>query len=123
MEKKFGYSRTEKLKQKKDITLLFEKGKWKSAGRVRIIICKNDSEENSEENKVGVSVSKRFFKKATDRNRIKRLLREVYRFHKHDFSEHFGTGNVAMVFWNSNSKPSHYSQVESEFLALFETKK
>ena len=62
MEKKFGYSRTEKLKQKKDITLLFEKGKWKSAGRVRIIICKNDSEENSEENKVGVSVSKRFFK-------------------------------------------------------------
>jgi ribonuclease P protein component len=32
--------------------------------------------------KTGVSVSKRNFKKAVDRNRIKRLLREAYRIHK-----------------------------------------
>jgi ribonuclease P protein component len=30
-----------------------------------------------------VSVSKKYFKKAVDRNRIKRQLREVYRTHKH----------------------------------------
>jgi len=30
------------------------------------------------------SVSKKRFKKATDRNRIKRLLREVYRLNQHE---------------------------------------
>jgi ribonuclease P protein component len=31
----------------------------------------------------GVGVSKRYFKKAVDRNRIKRLTREVYRHRQH----------------------------------------
>lgn len=33
----------------------------------------------------GVSVSKRNFKNATDRNRIKRLVREAYRHHKDEY--------------------------------------
>lgn len=123
MEKQFGYSRTEKLKQKRELTLLFEKGKWRTAGKIRIMICKNEFSEDCTINKVGVSVSKRYFKKATDRNRVKRLLREAYRFHKDEFSALFGNGNLCMIFWNSSAKPHHFSEVESEFLSLCKSKK
>ena len=109
--KNFGYPKNEKLKQKKEISLLFEKGKWKTRGKIRMIVLKIDdsnSENSIENSKIGVSVSKRFFKKATDRNRIKRLLRESYRLNKDIFNEKFGENSLVMLFWNSPEKPHHY---------------
>lgn len=125
--KTFGYPKNEKLKQKKEINLLFEKGKWKTCGKIRMIVLKEEvsvfhglSVENS---KIGVSVSKRYFKKAVDRNRIKRLLRESYRLNKAVFNEKFGKNILAMLFWNSSEKPHHYKEVEEEFLNLCKSKK
>jgi len=46
--------------------------------------------------KVGVSVSKRNFKKATDRNRIKRQLREAYRTQKHALAQALHHQGLAM---------------------------
>ncbi|MEC5394665.1 ribonuclease P protein component [Bergeyella sp. RCAD1439] len=110
-----GYSKTEKLKQKKQVALLFEKGKWKSSGRLRVISC---PVEGLGTMKVGVSVSKRNFKRATDRNRIKRLLREAYRLNKSLFASAFGAQGVAMIFWVSKDFPKHYKEVEAELVKL-----
>lgn len=114
--KKLGYPRKEKLKQKKDIGTLFEKGKWKTCNQLRIIFYKDKSNENN--NLFGVSVSKRCFKKAVDRNRIKRLMRECYRLNKEIYLQSFGKGSTAMLFWISKDLPQHYSEVEKEFLKL-----
>lgn len=128
--KKFGYTRNEKLKQKKDITLLFEKGKWKTCGPIRIIFYKVPASEIeaekipiTEKPKIGVSVSKRYFKKAVDRNRIKRLLRDAYRHNKDEFQNKFGEKTLAMLFWNSKDKPKNLETVETEFLNLCKSKK
>lgn len=121
------YPTREKLKQKREIDLLFGKGKWQSCGNLRIIsidLDKKPQEDFSVPNqKVGVSVSKRYFKKAVDRNRIKRLLREAYRFNKDIFTEAFGMHSLSMIFWVSKEKPSDLKSLEENFLNLCKSKK
>lgn len=75
---RYKFGKEEKLKSKKDIAHLFTSGegvtKYPVMAKFRVL----RSEEESWP-KVVVTVSKRSFKKAVDRNRIKRLLREAYR--------------------------------------------
>lgn len=121
------YPTREKLKQKKEIDLLFQKGKWQSSGNLRIISLdfnKTPSEDISILNqKVGVSVSKKYFKKAVDRNRIKRSLRELYRLNKDLFVQHYGNQSLSMIFWISKEKPPHFKSLEQNFLTLCKSKK
>ena len=119
----FKYPKAEKLKKKDEITLLFEKGKWKNSGNLRIIILKNHPDLLTENVKLGVSVSKRYFKKAVYRNRIKRLLRECYRLNKDLFKESFGEKTMAMLFWVSPELPEKFQDVEAQFIKLCQSQK
>lgn len=119
----FKYPKAEKLKKKDEITLLFEKGKWKNSGNLRIIILKNHPDFVTENVKLGVSVSKRYFKKAVYRNRIKRLLRECYRLNKDLFKESFGEKTAAMLFWVSPELPEKFQDVEAQFIKLCQSQK
>lgn len=119
----FKYPKQEKLKKENEITLLFAKGKWRSCGNLRIIILKNNSDLQSENVKLGVSVSKRYFKKAVYRNRVKRLLRECYRLNKDLFKASFGDKTIAMLFWVSNELPEKFQDVEAEFIKLCQSQK
>ncbi len=112
-----GYSKSEKLKSKTEIDLLFKKGKWVTVGNIRMIYTPSESST-----KVGVSVSKRYFKKAVHRNRVKRLLREVYRLDKLAFKERFGENVNAMLFWVSPSFPKNLSEVQEVYAKLCKKK-
>lgn len=119
----FKYPKDEKLKKENEITLLFAKGKWRSCGNLRIIILKNHPDLQTENVKLGVSVSKRYFKKAVYRNRVKRLLRECYRLNKDLFKASFGDKTIAMMFWVSNELPKKFQDVEAEFIKLCQSQK
>ena len=82
MVKRFGLSKAERLKSRKQIDRLFAGGKGFSVFPIRVTYLFSKGEES--EVKMGVTVSKRNFKKANDRNRIKRLLREAYRLQKEE---------------------------------------
>jgi ribonuclease P protein component len=43
-----------------------------------------------------ISVSKRYFKHAVDRNRFKRLIRESYRLQQHELNELFDSNGLVM---------------------------
>ena len=82
----FAFKKNEKLCSKKLIDEVFENGKSISKGCLRIIyLCKNKLPETT--NQVLISVAKKRFKKAADRNRIKRLIREAYRLNKTELQE------------------------------------
>lgn len=122
----FKYPREEKLKQKKDISLLFEKGKWMTCGNLRMISYQSEASFSlgmTKQHKVGVSVSKKYFKKAVDRNRIKRLLREAYRLHKAEYLEKFKENSLSMIFYISQEKPKHFTEIEKDFLKFLKNKK
>lgn len=83
--KRFGFGRKEKLKSRKQIDELFLNGKSFSAFPLRVTYQFLPATETLVQ--VGVTAGKKHFKKAVDRNRIKRLIREAYRLQKNDLLE------------------------------------
>lgn len=88
IEVKKTFGKSEKLCSAKSISELFEKGNSFIAYPLRVVfMIKKVDEYNQPGFSMLVSVSKRKFKRAVKRNRIKRLVREAYRLNK----EHFVT--------------------------------
>ncbi len=73
--------RTERLKSEKSISQIFETGKSLSVYPLRLIYQSKPSEKDVPV-KIGFAVPKKNFKKAVDRNLIKRRMREAYRLNK-----------------------------------------
>jgi ribonuclease P protein component len=78
--KQFSYNKTEKLKSRKLIEHLFSNGKSINMFPVKLLY--DYVEEADTSLKAGVTASSRNFKKAVERNRVKRVLREAYRLQK-----------------------------------------
>jgi ribonuclease P protein component len=83
--KRFGFGRKEKLKSRKQIEELFLNGKSFSVFPLRVTYQFTCSEIPAVQ--VGVTAGKKYFKRAVDRNRMKRLMREAYRLQKGHFME------------------------------------
>jgi ribonuclease P protein component len=80
---KLTLSKGEKLIGKKEISELFEKGSFFYLKPLKIYF-QTEKKDFSEDLKVIFSVPKSRFPKASQRNRIKRKLREAYRLSKPD---------------------------------------
>ncbi|MFT6845383.1 MAG: ribonuclease P protein component [Flavobacteriales bacterium] len=81
-----GLHKSEKLKSRKLIEQLFSRGKTLKKYPILLVYLEAETTQ-IKPFQVAVSVSKRKFKKAVDRNRIKRQMRESYRKHKSAFLE------------------------------------
>ncbi|MBO6288471.1 MAG: ribonuclease P protein component [Prevotella sp.] len=78
----FTLGKKERIKHLSAIRALFDGGKSIVAFPVRAIYHIRKHEENQPVASVLVSVPKRHFKHAVDRNRVKRQLREAFRLNK-----------------------------------------
>src|SRR5690554_6276250 len=92
----YRFTKNEKLKSKKTIERIFLEGKSVTKFPLKLFFIPVENADGVKI-KAAVSVSKRNFKTAVDRNRIKRLLRESYRLNKHLVTENI-TANYAFLF-------------------------
>lgn len=114
----FSYPKAEKLKSKKIIDLLFSEGKSVSKYPLRLVYIQHDFEEDIPM-KTGVSVSKKYFKNAVDRNYYKRLLRECYRLNKQKLADNLEAKYCFMFFYQTKEKLSYYD-INEKTIQLFE---
>ncbi len=118
----FTYPKTEKLKSKITIDLLFSKGKSVSKYPLRLVFVESDygiPEDSEQKIKMGVSVSKKYFKHAVDRNYFKRVLRETYRLNKHLLVDHLDKPYAMMFFYQTKDRLS-YEEINTKTIQLFE---
>lgn len=118
MEKpNFKYPKQEHLKSRFAIEALFTSGKTVSKYPLRLVFIpyKNVHDLPLQ---MGVSVSKRYFKRAVDRNRYKRLLRETYRLHKHLIDDVLEEPYAMMFLYQSKERLT-YSEIEAKTIELF----
>ncbi len=85
IQQRFTFKSIEKLKSVKLIGQIFKEGKSFSHFPFRVIYIY--PVENQSCLQAALSVSSKNFKKAVDRNRIKRLMREAYRLQKNSLQK------------------------------------
>lgn len=116
---KFTFPKKEKLKSQKLIEKLFLEGKAVTTFPLRMLYLQTDFDDGAKI-KTGVSVSKRNFKKAVDRNRIKRLLREAYRLNKPKYFNNITTSYAFMILYLGKDD-TDFDSVNSKMNILFKT--
>ena len=119
-ERKYTFPKEEHLCRKKLIEELFSKqGSSFGVYPLRIVWIKSDVPTTAPP-QVLISVSKRTFKRAVDRNRLKRLIREGYRLNKYRLLEQPGGHQVALlgiIFTGKEKSP--LTLVEKKLISAF----
>lgn len=95
MLKQTGLSKDRRLKSRKAIEQIFREGKSVSAFPFKLLYLFRESTPATPV-LFGVTASSRNFRKAVDRNRIKRLTREAYRIRQPEISAKCRAGNTSL---------------------------
>jgi len=110
------FPKREHLKRKKLIDALFTEGQKVSAYPLLLVYKTSALPEERIAIQAGISVAKRNHKLAVTRNRIKRIMREVYRKNKTAFQTNGST--FAFMFIYTGREVMSYEQLEKAMLKL-----
>jgi len=102
-----------RLKSKKIIDKLFREGKSYFSYPIKLVYLPLKDKDGEYGTQYTVSVSKRIFKRAVDRNRVKRQMREAIRLHLTLLSDEEQTSFLAMMFIYVGKEKLEYQTIEN----------
>lgn len=98
MVEKNTFKQQERLKSRKELGLLFEKGHSLTKYPFRLVWMEMEERKSDAPVQFAVGVSKKKFSKAVTRNKIKRIIREVYRLNKNSLYQIFNPEDPQIAF-------------------------
>ncbi|HEY6161317.1 MAG TPA: ribonuclease P protein component [Bacteroidia bacterium] len=106
------FAKEERLKSSKQIEELVKNGRSLTAGPLRMVWMES---EQPRKMLVTVAVSKRNFKRAVDRNKLKRRMREAWRNGKQVLELPLGSSGkkIRVMFFHVSKQLSDYASIES----------
>ncbi|MFY8005386.1 MAG: ribonuclease P protein component [Chitinophagaceae bacterium] len=116
----YSYPKAEKLKSRKQLQAVFASKQTILVHPIKAFCLQIPY--NNTAIQIGVGVSNRNFKKAVDRNRIKRLMREVYRLNKNKFTLSNTDNKVTLLFFFLfiGKELPNFELVEKKMCLLFQ---
>jgi ribonuclease P protein component len=117
-DKSFTFKKAEKLCSKKIIDQLFANGQSFIAFPLKIVFLPTELQTSSPV-QAGFTVSKKIFKRAVTRNRIKRLMREAYRLNKYQLYEQVEDKQLAVFFIFIGKEMPTFVSVETAIKKAF----
>jgi ribonuclease P protein component len=116
--KQYGFSKQERLCKRDDFQTVLTKGKSVYSFPFRCVYLWEESPTFSA--RIAISVSRKRFKHAVDRNRVKRLVRESYRLNKHTLYHHFANEhkNLNMLIVYTDTKIFSFASTQKKFVNL-----
>ncbi len=115
--KKNGLTKKERISGKKEIDFLFGKGNSFIAYPLRVVYIERDCDKISGEPvaSIMISVSKKKFRRAVKRNRLKRLIKESYRLNKSRLIENLKNQGkfISIAFLYLSNEEKTYAEIET----------
>jgi ribonuclease P protein component len=122
MNRLFTFRKAERLSHRKQIDSLFNEGLSFNLPPFKVFYLLEESRTDAPV-KVLMTVSKRKYKRAVDRNRIRRLMRETYRLHKHKLADRFlalsGCLHIGFIY-TGGSKDIGFEEMEQPMIRCLE---
>lgn len=114
------YLKVERVSGKTRIETIFASGNAFLTYPFRVVYYKHDADTSSNTNALLISIPKKRLKRAVDRNRMKRLVREAYRLNRSyiDLSSLSNDSNVDIALIYVADKVLPYHIVEKSLIRL-----
>ncbi len=116
-KRRYSFTKEERLKSKKEISRIFKDGIFLFQKHLSLVFIQS-LDKHQVKHKIGISVPKKYFNSAVDRNRIKRQIREIFRLNREILSLHKQTNCFNIMFIYKSNKAMTFEELKKELISL-----